>query len=436
MNIRAQALTDVGRKRPHNEDAFFCDPAQGLYVVCDGMGGHLAGEVASQMCIDAVRDAMARERPTLEKLISEPGPQARDGACRVVERAIQEASRKIFEAAEKSDGEEGGEGRKGMGTTAVLLATVGQKAIIGHVGDSRVYLVRGGQVHRLTEDHTLVQAQINAGMLTPEQAAASSVRNVITRAVGIQESVQVDTLVLDMLPGDHFLLCSDGLHGYLKSDEIPKLLGETDDLPGVCKRFVDLANGRGGKDNITVLLVAAEAAPARVSGTARTVIEIEPSDAEARLRAISAMPLFRHMTYKEQMSILAAGHAAAFDAGQEIVVEGTVGEDMFVVVHGKVGVENGGVQVAELPAGGHFGEMSLVDAAPRSATVRALVPTRCMVIRRSELMALMRREPVLAVKLLWSFVQVLSDRLRATDARLSQARQERAAPETRPFAQG
>ncbi len=434
MKTQAQALTDLGRKRPHNEDAFLADEGLGLYVVCDGMGGHAAGEVAAALCINAVREGVITGGAEVEKLRRDPSPRVREAACRVMERAIQRASKEIYQIAQ-ADAQ-----KRGMGTTAVALLTAGSKAIIGHVGDSRIYLVRGGQIHRLTEDHTLVAAQIKAGLMTKEEAATSTFRNVITRAVGIQESVQVDTLVIDMLPGDRYLLCSDGLHGYVQDAEIPKLLGDGVDLVQACKRFIDVANERGGKDNITVLIVGAEGTPSQtaipVAGVEAEPTDVElASDAEARLQAVRAMPLFRHLTYKEQMAVLAVGHATAYEAGAEIVVQGSVGEEMYVVVRGRVAVESGGVQVAELQTGGHFGEMGLVDNAPRSATVRSIDPTRCMVIKRSDLMQLMRREPVLAVKLLWSFVQALSDRLRTANAELSEAKQELAVANPHPFAE-
>src|SRR6476619_477629 len=114
--------------------------------------------------------------------------------------------------------------KRGMGTTFVCMVVTGNKGVIGHVGDSRVYLIRGGQCHRLTEDHTLVAAQLKAGTINKDQAATSQYRNVITRAVGIQESVQVDTLIVDLVPGDLFILCTDGLHGYVSDDELSVLI--------------------------------------------------------------------------------------------------------------------------------------------------------------------------------------------------------------------
>ena len=313
-----------------------------------------------------------------------------------------------------------------MGTTFVCLVMAGTKGIVGHVGDSRVYLVRGGQAHRLTEDHTLIAAQVKAGTLTREQAQHSQFRNVITRAVGIQESVQVDTLMVDLLPKDLFVLCSDGLHGYLADEELAPLTG-AGDLEELPKKLVALANDRGGKDNVTVVVVSisdAGAAPEELEETTN------------RMEVLKSIPIFRHLTYKEQTAILSIASTKAFPVESEIVTEGQSGDELYIVVKGRVRVETGGVGVAELRTGGHFGEMGLVDHAPRSATVRALEPTRAMVIARAELMQLMKREPILAVKLLWSFVQVLSDRLRATNNELSEVRQELAAAQAvQPFAE-
>jgi serine/threonine protein phosphatase PrpC/CRP-like cAMP-binding protein len=427
MRIRAQALSDVGRQRPKNEDAFLVDERLGAFMVCDGMGGHAGGEVASRTCVEVVRRTLLEGQPSLERLRQAPSSEAQSAVCTLVEQSLAAACREVFKAGQELTEQ------RGMGTTATLLVAAGTKAVIGHVGDSRVYLLRGGQAHQLTEDHTLIQSQIKQGILTRDEASRSPFQHVITRAIGSQESVQVDTLVVDLLPGDRFLLSSDGLHGYLKEEELPSLLGGAEASDRICQRLIDFANERGGRDNITaVVLRVGEAVQGEVGPE-----EVEATlDSEARLAAVRAMALFRHLTYKEQMSVLALGQTAEFEAGDEIVVQGEAGEELFVVLRGQVAVESGGVELARVPEGGHFGEMGLVDNAPRSATVRALEPTRCMVLRRTDLMALMRREPVLAVKLLWAFMQTLSDRLRATNADLSEARQELAVSGQRPFTDG
>jgi serine/threonine protein phosphatase PrpC len=332
-------------------------------------------------------------------------------ASAAVETAIQKASAEIYDLASEDTT------KRGMGTTFVCLVVAGSKGVIGHVGDSRVYLLRAGQCHRLTEDHTLVAAQIKAGTISKKQANSAQYRNVITRAVGIQESVQVDTLIVDIMPGDEFILCSDGLHGYFENGEMISLARSIPpaDLP---KRLVDWANQQGGRDNVTVVVVSVEPETAGVIGE-------EFAEAQTRIEALRNIPLFKHLTYKERTAILSIASTVTIPSGQEIVTEGLVGDQLFVVVRGRVSVEKRGVSIAELKSGGHFGEMGLVDNEPRSATVRAVEPTRVMVITRLELMNLMRKEPVLAVKMLWSFVQVLSDRLRATNAELSEIRQGR-----------
>ncbi|HYV45933.1 MAG TPA: Stp1/IreP family PP2C-type Ser/Thr phosphatase [Myxococcaceae bacterium] len=419
--MEAYGLTDVGRKRQHNEDSMLVDPSLGLYVVADGMGGHAAGEVASAKATEVVKQHISANRQVLKDLASNATQQNRSNAAALVELAVQKACAEIYKQAVADPT------KRGMGTTLVCLVLSGNKGVIGHVGDSRVYLVRNGQCHRLTEDHTLVAAQLKAGTISKEQAASSQYRNVITRAVGIQESVQVDTLIVEAVPGDTFLLCSDGLHGYLNDDEVAPLVAAVPgkDLP---KKFITLANERGGKDNITAVVI-------QVGGDGAVVSE-ETAEAQSRMEALRKIPLFRHLTYKEQTAVLSIATTRTFPGGREIVVEGQPGEELFVVIRGRVSIEKNGVEIAELRAGGHFGEMGLIDNAPRSATVRASEPTRVMVIARSDLMNLMKRESILAVKMLWSFVQVLSDRLRATNSELSEARQELAVAQAiQPFAE-
>jgi serine/threonine protein phosphatase PrpC len=407
MGIQAWGATDVGRKRKHNEDSFLVDSELGLYIVADGMGGRAAGEVASRRCVDAVRAQIGEERELLTALETDPSPEAAEKVQGLVERAVQRACREIFALAEEHAE------RRGMGTTVVLLLACGRKGIIGHVGDSRAYVQRNERAHQLTEDHSLVEEQVKRGLMTRAQASKSDVRNVITRAVGVQTSVEVDTLVVDLLPGDVFVLCTDGLHGYLEPGEL-ELIVRSELNDELAAHLIELANTRGGKDNVTALVVfvAQEEAPR------------ETVSADQKVELLRRIPLFQYMTYKELLAILSIAQARHYEAGDAIVSAQEAGNEMFVIVHGQVDVRRGDVSFAQLRTGGHFGEMSLVDNAVRSASVSALEPTHVLALGRDALLKLMRKDSLMAVKLLWAFTLVLSERLRHSNETVVHLRDE------------
>jgi len=240
-------LTDLGRKRATNEDALYFDDELGLYIVADGMGGHAAGEVASREAVDTLYGMVKRGIGDLHELVDPLSPVDSRAACRLMESAVQAATYFVFSIAE-IDRE-----KSGMGTTISALLILGDYAVTAQVGDSRIYKVVDTSSEQLTEDHTLIAWQLKQGLITPQEALRSPHKNVITRAVGNREYVQVDTRCVPLLPGTRFLLCSDGLHGYIKDEDIPAIvsMGGT----AAVKRFIDLANERGGKDNITAILV-------------------------------------------------------------------------------------------------------------------------------------------------------------------------------------
>ena len=254
---RGYGYTDVGKRRAVNEDAFVVDDTLGLYVVADGMGGHSAGEIASHQAIETLHNMVMRERETLTSLeelpkVAEPPggslrPMVMQRAQRILESAVQHATYMVFGLAE-SDPE-----RRGMGTTLSVLFLCGDLALTAQVGDSRVYRVRNGRAEQITEDHTLIAWQLKQGLITPEEARASNHKNVITRAVGSRDYVQVDGNCIAVEPNDAFLLCSDGVHGYLEADEIAQVM----DLGAkfAPRRLAELANERGGRDNITSVAV-------------------------------------------------------------------------------------------------------------------------------------------------------------------------------------
>lgn len=244
--MHSYGATDVGRKRKVNEDAYLRDDELGLWVVADGMGGHAAGEVASQESVDTVYGMVKRGKLPLR--VSDPVQEEDlNAACRLLEGAVQAATYMVYAMAELDLG------KAGMGTTISAMMSFARNLILAQVGDSRIYRVRAGEVVQLTEDHTLIAWQLKRGIITEEEARVSKQRNVITRAVGNRDYVQVDILVCPPELGDQYLLCSDGLHGYLRPEEIPEVASAGGD--DAVRRFVELANRRGGKDNITAVLV-------------------------------------------------------------------------------------------------------------------------------------------------------------------------------------
>ncbi len=248
MYCRSFAATDIGRRRQLNEDSYLRNDELGLYVVADGMGGHAAGEVASRESVDAIHSMVSGGVDIIARFDARPdGIEEVHGLSRLLESAVQSAAFLVFGLAQESPS------RHGMGTTISALLVAEGFAVTAQVGDSRVYCVREGDVVQMTDDHTLVNWQVKQGLLTLAEARAIKDHNVITRAVGSHEYVQVDTQIFPVKPGDRFLICSDGLHGYLKHTEIPKVMEL--DLERASRRFVAMANERGGKDNITAVVV-------------------------------------------------------------------------------------------------------------------------------------------------------------------------------------
>ena len=225
------AATDVGRVRDGNEDAYLVDDAMGLVAVADGMGGHRAGEVASATALEALRAAITGGRPLREAI--------EDANDAVYTKSLTDTS------------------LRGMGTTLTAGTLVaGGTLLVGHVGDSRAYLLHDGELRQVTDDHSLVEELVREGRLTADEAAVHPQRSIITRALGVDASVEVDVYPVELVPGDRLLLCSDGLTGMVQPDDIAATLRRESDPTRAAHQLVDAANAAGGEDNITVVVVA------------------------------------------------------------------------------------------------------------------------------------------------------------------------------------
>jgi serine/threonine protein phosphatase PrpC/CRP-like cAMP-binding protein len=407
------AATDVGKVRDHNEDNFLVDRTMNLFAVADGMGGHAAGEVASTVAVQTVREYLTAHRDLLELARSvTPETAGVDEIQRrvmsVLEDAVNKASAAIWRQAQVD------EAKHGMGTTLSVLLLGEHFGFIAHVGDSRIYLLRMGEVRQLTEDHSLVNALIKEGRLKPEDAAAVEFKNAVTRAVGVYEGVDVDTIVFPVVPGDQFLLASDGLTGYLQSKELPAYMA-SEDIKSIPPQLIEMANQRGGKDNITSVVVRV----VDVQGVAQERFR----DLNFRMEALAKMPFFKYLGYSDLLKVFVNMQTVRFAKGQTIFVEADNGTDLFLVLSGKVRIHRGENDLARLGPGLHFGEMALIDQAPRSASVTTLEDTLLLRLDRKMFFTLIRKESELAKKVLWNMLQVLSARLRTTNRDLEQARE-------------
>ena len=401
MQLRAKGITDVGLVREHNEDALLVDEALGLFIAADGVGGYAAGEVASRMVCQIVHEHVQGERAVLERAAATSDKPGRTAVVALLKRAVHAACEAVYESGQRDPA------RRGMASTVVIAQVIGAHAMIVHVGDSRAYIVRQGRLHRLTDDHSLLGEMVRRGEITPEDAARSSLCNVVTRAVGFQPFVEVDALHVELMSGDRLLLCTDGLHGKVADGDIAEAFA-THDEAAVPRALLDAAYRGGGSDNITAVVVEiAHAVPADAVAPTR------------KLEALRSIRLFEHLTYKELNAVVALATVQTFKPGQRIILEGDEGDSLYVSVVGRVEVVKQGPAIATLPAGSSFGEMALIDRRPRSADVVAGDLVRTLVIARDELFALMRGEPELAAKLLWAFCRALNARLRETSAELS-----------------
>jgi protein phosphatase len=236
MRIISSGSTDTGLKRKNNEDAYLERLDLGVFAVADGIGGSAAGEIASRIFVETVREVFER------------GVYSDTESSALVQEVFRLANERILVNTEEYPE------HRGMGCTAELIAFRGDRYIVGHVGDSRTYLFRDGELRRITRDHSLVQDQLEQGLITQEDAKRHRLRNVVLRAVGIDSSVALDLIKGRMLQGDIFLLCSDGLTDMVDEDSVQETLSSAHGLTEMVERLIESAKTAGGNDNITVVL--------------------------------------------------------------------------------------------------------------------------------------------------------------------------------------
>jgi len=411
------AGTDKGRARSDNQDSFIVDPGLGLAVVCDGMGGHAAGDSASQLAARTFAAAVFAGKEQLREYVEcddELQQVSKRDIAELLQLAANTASQAVYQ--ESVDDPE----KRGMGTTLVAVLVLNNHAFVVNVGDSRAYLLRDGDLEQLTRDHNVYNELIRRKKIGVEVVKQVASKNALTRAVGVYEHCDAETLVIDVAEGDRILLCSDGLYRYFEppegaAEDLRRQLLEDDDQH-VVDALIDSANTLGGRDNITAVVVTI----GKVGDYDSRVL----SEISTRREALAQSPLFSLLDERELLRVLSVTEVRRCFPRQEIFAQGDTGGEVYVVLSGGVSVYRSETLVAELKVGQHFGEMSLIRDRPRSARAVATQQTELLVIPREAFFGLLRGEHELGMKLLWQFTSVLADRLAETTCELGSSRTE------------
>jgi serine/threonine protein phosphatase PrpC len=406
MKHQAYSHSAIGKQKEQNQDALLVDPALSLYMVCDGIGGRAAGNVASITTCTLMRQSFGSHSDVLKAYRKKGSTTHRQQANMVVKSVVESVNKEIHLMGQRNERFEG------MASTLTMVMILGRNALVAHAGDSRVYLIREKKAYLLTDDHSVAKTQLNRGLISAEDALHGSHSSTVTRAIGMSDRLEPDLLNLELMPGDKFLLCTDGLSRYITTEEIAKIAGsgKTEKL---AERLVEIADRRAGKDNITAV-----------------VVEIDPDqkvaglNAKQKIEAIKKIPLFQGLTFPEAIRVLSVVSSRSYKKSERLITQGKHGREFYVGVFGKFRVEIDGHPVTELPPGSLIGEGVLLSDEPHQADVFAVDDAHVMVIDREDFFNLLRNTPYLANKFLWSFCRVLNERLRHTGQRYAKLRYE------------
>lgn len=388
-----------------NEDVCLSVPERGLFVVCDGLGGPKGGDLAARLAAEGLVEWVGRMQPVVQRLKASAKKEERLALERELNLGFQETSRRIFEAAAEDTS------LHGMCSTVDLLLVMGSHALVAHVGSGRVYLAREGEGHLLTEDHTQLGYLRRIGKLAdvPASEQATYAKR-LTRAVGFRAEVKVDFLWVELEENDRFLLLSDGVWQGLGEGSTLALSTGAGSPRELVDRLATAVDDAGGRDDYTSLVVLPQwKAPSA---------EVLPATAEQKIKMLGRVAAFEFLSYQELLKVLSAGELVKVKPGSTLCREGDPGGEMMLILSGSADVTKNGKKIRALAQGDVFGEMSMLDAAVRSATVTAATPTNLLAFPRTTLFDLFREDSNLAVKFLWGVTMEMNRRLRMASNQL------------------
>jgi serine/threonine protein phosphatase PrpC len=404
LSIKSWIQSDVGRVRKNNEDNSLAEPDNGLFVVADGMGGHEHGDLASSMAVESLRNYLHNAMTGIKAFSIDPSNQRAHWIEEVMKGAFQAANADVFNLAAQKGVQEN------MGTTlSTLLILNNDRAIIGHVGDSRIYRIRNKEVKQITEDQTLLQEQLRSGTIRPEDANKVPFGNTLLQAIGYRAEVNPDVFWIDIQPGDQFLLCSDGLSNYLIENEIVTVFSTARGAQ-IVPRLIDCANARGGRDNITAVIVEVED-PLDTLGATQLDLSSD---------ILSQCPLFHGFEMGEIMRLLQLGQLRAFISDETIQIENTNSQGFFMILAGRIGLYRRNTWLMTVGPGGHFGDFSLFDQRGASETAICEEEVRAIIFPHDAIRSFTQQNPTIGLKLLYNFGESHVRRLRNHEGRLVQ----------------
>jgi serine/threonine protein phosphatase PrpC/CRP-like cAMP-binding protein len=400
--FKSHAVSQHGVNKQQNDDSHLNDTEAGLFMVCDGVSGHKGASTASGTAVEIIRQKIAEQKQLLDLFRTDPNTINRKNVMKLLRDAVAAASKHIFDKAQTNSN------MQDMATTVEALLVLNRYAFLAHVGDSRTYLLRGNKLYPLTQDHNYANELIQNEGQKPEVARKHMYANALTKAVGIEPHVTADKLEIELLPGDRFILCSDGVYDKTDQKNFADLASNAD-IKATAESLVQTALKNGSKDDLTVVIVEPD----------QNISQQICHQVMSKIEVIKRVPLFQYFQYKELCTALEISSLRTVDAGQTILRDKTNNPDLLIVLEGAVTITKDGQHINKQGAGTVLGEMSLIEPVPVSADVSTSKQTVFLVFPKTELIAMLRREPGIAVKLLWALGQTLSQRLRNATAELA-----------------
>ncbi len=382
-----------------NEDAWLGDDQASLYVMADGVGGNGLGAVAAGLALDAAKAVVAANKGVWDRARAQSDRESAREISVLLEKIVTEASTRIHGAASKDPT------KKGMCSTLDIFSFNQRWLSLAHVGNGRVYLLRAGELHQITDDHTQLAHQKRLGKIEGDQAQLAKR---LTRVVGFQPNVKADVLEVELQPGDRIFCCTDGVWFPLGDATLENSVVDSPSENLAVEALVKAVRNTGAKDNFTLAMATP---PVRVAAE-------EPA-ADVKAKLTGKVAVFEFLTYQEVLQVLAVAEIFKVKAGQTVCKEGDEGSEMMLVVKGAVEVQKAGKRLAALGVGDSFGEMAMLDISPRSASIVATQDTNLLAFPRDALFTLLRKNPELSVKFLWGLSQELNKRLRNTSSQLA-----------------